>query len=191
MRLHLIVAAALTLFSQAARADGPTAPRELLLDDDGATLARSGTLLTKLDAADFYRLVGRDDLVDKLLVNETRNRTNRAVGAMLLVAGSVVAVTGSLVGIGEALQWQKPSQTGILLAAGLGLGAAGVVLICLGQGDPQPLDLKARRALIEEYNARVTSEAAAPRHAAPPIVNLSLQPLAIGGVRGIGLSGSF
>lgn len=204
MRVLSIAIALVVLGAPAARADSPapTPPNELIISEDGEPeVIRNAPVVTHLvtthlDGAEFYRLVGREDLAAALVANQRRSRIAKVVGFSLLVPGAIIGLAGRLqAGLQEEqarLLGQNPGNTvNTLTGVGLGLAASGFFAFLIAARDPEPVDLATRRSLAEQYNNKITQDTSSTESAPPAIAKLSLTPLVSGGARGLGLQGAF
>ena len=189
----MIVIASTGAFAGAVRAE-PMNPadsqedyeqRFIGFDDYGAIDPRTGVLhkVTEpyegkykkpLEPAEFYRLVGRDDLAQEYVSRDTRRKTLIGAGAVValgsLVAARVVALDSQPAPcrVGDfstfsacASRQSDQARSGVITAAAIGVGGGLVSAALIFAGvltNPNPVDAVQMRALADRYNSRLKQQ---------------------------------
>jgi hypothetical protein len=124
--------------------------------------------------ADFYRMVGRDDLAGRYARRKNLRRALIIGGATVAVAGTLYAVTGDdpdcgVFGDMEACYRDDPDraerreEARRRVGTGLTMVALGAVPVLVGAFiNPHPVDVPTAHRLGHEYNQKLLGEATAP-----------------------------
>jgi hypothetical protein len=107
-----------------------------------------GELRTRLEPVEFYKLIGRGDLVE-----EYRRRRQLMLG--LTWGGTALALGSAVLGVASLDDSGAISRLGAAAVVGLGAGLSAIAIGRWLHHRPQPIDENEAKSLAEQYNARL------------------------------------
>lgn len=160
--------------------------RYIGFDELGAFDPRTGVIYKVTDAyegkykkplapAEFYQIVGREDLAQEFTARESRRTALMVTGAVIglgSLAATVVIVTNAMSGQDCnpanfatfsqcAADNSSRARTGVLTAAAVGIGGlllGGVFVLSGASINPNPVDASQMRELADGYNQRLKQQ---------------------------------
>jgi hypothetical protein len=139
-----------------------------------------GELQTRLEPVEFYRLIGRTDLVDAY-------RRRRWMMLGLYWGGTALAVGSAVIGVASLDDSGAISRLQSAAIVGVGAGLAAIAAGRWLQSSPQPIGENEAKSLAERYNARLRRQLGlATAEPSRRTRGVTLAPYA--GVRDIGLA---
>ena len=168
-------------------------------DDGGPWQVYRGGADQEIEAPEFYRALGRDDLADRYRMRQRLMIGGFAAGTVAFVVAGVLnirtddlrACDGMPPGVFDAcVHDHMHSAVPTVVAGGIGLAAA--LFGTYFYRRPHPIDENDAKALADAYNQRLRRQLGLAAQSAPPLVHdLAVTPRLAGRDAGLALGGRF